>query len=84
MTVTQTINIPANRRLTIDVPSEVPTGPVILTFTPAKAVPANNDRTIADVRQLLQKEMSEQGTYAVSAATGDGWEAHVLERYAES
>jgi len=36
MSVTQTVDIPADHRLTIDVPSEVPTGPVILTFTPAK------------------------------------------------
>ena len=35
MNVTQTVDIPANRRITIDVPLEVPTGPVILTFTPA-------------------------------------------------
>ena len=35
MVITQTVEIPADRRLTIDVPREVPTGPVILTFTPA-------------------------------------------------
>ena len=35
MTITQTVDIPASRRLTIDVPPEVPTGPVILAFTPA-------------------------------------------------
>jgi hypothetical protein len=38
MSVTQTVEIPANRRLTIDVPREIPTGRVILTFTPASAV----------------------------------------------
>ena len=36
MSVTQTVEIPASHRLTIDVPREVPAGPVILTFTPAK------------------------------------------------
>jgi len=36
MSVTQTVEIPASHRLTIDVPREVPEGPVILTFTPAK------------------------------------------------
>jgi len=35
MTVTKTVEIPANRRLTVDVPREVPVGPVILAFTPA-------------------------------------------------
>ena len=39
MSITQTVEIPADRRLNIVVPSEVPTGPVILTFTPAKAGP---------------------------------------------
>jgi len=38
MTVTQTVDIPANRRIFIDVPREVPTGPVILTFTPKAPV----------------------------------------------
>jgi len=39
MPITQTVEIPADRRLTIDVPSEVPTGSVILTFTPASKAP---------------------------------------------
>jgi len=34
MTITQTIEIPADRRITV--PREVPTGSVILTYTPAK------------------------------------------------
>ena len=35
MSVTQTVEIPASHRLTIEVPREVPAGPVIITFTPA-------------------------------------------------
>ena len=34
MIITQTIEIPADRRITV--PGEVPTGPVVLTFTPAR------------------------------------------------
>ena len=34
MTITQTVEVPASHKLTIDVPSEVPAGPVVLTFTP--------------------------------------------------
>ncbi|MCL2044430.1 MAG: DUF2281 domain-containing protein [Treponema sp.] len=34
MSITQTVFIPADRRLTIEVPREVPSGQVILTFTP--------------------------------------------------
>ena len=33
MTITQIVEIPDNHRLIIDVPCEVPAGPVILTFT---------------------------------------------------
>ena len=36
MSVTQTVNIPADRRLTIEVPREVPEGPAILIFEPIK------------------------------------------------
>ena len=39
MSVTQTVEIPANRRLVIDVPPEIPSGQVILTFIPAKTEP---------------------------------------------
>jgi len=36
MTITQTIEIPADRRITV--PREVPTGPVIITFKTAHTV----------------------------------------------
>ena len=36
MTITQTVEIPADRRITV--PREVPTGSVIITFTPARMV----------------------------------------------
>jgi hypothetical protein len=38
MSVTQTVEIPASRRLTIDVPCEVPVGRSVLTFTAVPAV----------------------------------------------
>ncbi|MCL2251018.1 MAG: hypothetical protein FWC12_03800 [Treponema sp.] len=34
MTITQTIDIPADRRITLEVPLEVPTGRTIIAFTP--------------------------------------------------
>ena len=37
MTIEQTIEIPASRRITLEVPPEIPTGKAILTFTPAAA-----------------------------------------------
>ena len=35
MTIEQIIDIPANHRLTIEVPNEIPTGRAIIAFTPA-------------------------------------------------
>jgi hypothetical protein len=37
MNITQTVDIPANRKLTIDVPPGVPEGRVVITFTPTEA-----------------------------------------------
>ena len=34
MTITQTIEIPADRRITLEVPREVPSGKTIIAFTP--------------------------------------------------
>jgi hypothetical protein len=34
MSITQTVEVPASHRLTIDIPREIPAGQVILTFTP--------------------------------------------------
>jgi len=39
MTITQTVEIPSDRRLTIEVPKEIPAGRVILTFTPEQPKP---------------------------------------------
>ena len=38
MTITQTVDIPADRRLVIDVPSEIPAGRTIIAFTPASDI----------------------------------------------
>jgi hypothetical protein len=44
MSITQTVDVPDNHRLTIDVPREIPTGPVIITFTPKTASAKNGKR----------------------------------------
>ena len=43
MSITQTVEVPASHRLTIEVPREIPEGPVILTFTP-KIVQKSGER----------------------------------------
>jgi len=50
MSITQTVEVPASRRLTIDVPREIPVGPVILTFTPKIL---NNKDAVTDEDPLL-------------------------------
>ena len=58
MTITQTVEIPADRRLNIEVPSEVPTGPVILSFT---SVPSQKKprMTAAEELELFKKHADE-------------------------
>ena len=41
MSVTQTVEIPVNHRLIIDVPPEVPAGRAIISFTPATGTADN-------------------------------------------
>ena len=55
MTITQTIEIPADRRITLEVPREVPTGPVVLTFTPARSSVNSPDEIAARDRELFEK-----------------------------
>jgi len=58
MTITQTVKIPADRRLIIDVPREIPTEQVILTFTPkaAKQEPATERAVASEGSPLAQKK----------------------------
>ena len=37
MMIEQTVEVPINHRLTIDVPREIPAGPIVLAFRPANA-----------------------------------------------
>jgi hypothetical protein len=61
MTITQTVDIPISHRLIIDVPSEIPAGRTVLTFTPARddteyltALPANRERLYKAVEHIEQ------------------------------
>jgi hypothetical protein len=38
MSITQTVEVPANHKLIVDVPREIPAGRTILTFTPATGI----------------------------------------------
>ena len=59
MSITQTVFIPADRRLTIEVPREVPSGATIITFTPApKAETLNDCPLCAKHRDTVTGELS--------------------------
>ena len=62
MTITQTVEIPADRRIVLEVPSEVPTGTVILTFTPAKA---STERSEARDIEIFKKYADELNAEAL-------------------
>ena len=50
MTIEQTVEIPANHRLTIDVPREVPAGPAIIAFRRAEAP---QEKTVPPLSSLV-------------------------------
>jgi uncharacterized protein (DUF1501 family) len=92
MTVEQIVDVPADYRIFIDLPRSIPTGVKARIEINVPATETNNrngsvvpsSSKMEEVRQLLQKEMTEKGTSEITAVTGDGWESHVREHYAES
>jgi hypothetical protein len=78
MTVEQTVIIPADYRIFLELPHSVPSG----VKAKVKINIPEFDK-IDEVRRLLQKEMAQNGTAADAADSGGGWEAHVRERYAQ-
>ena len=92
MTIEQTIEVPADYRIFLELPRSVPSGVKARIEINIPAESANEQSgslslhpvEINEIRQLLQKEMAEQKTQAIIASSGDGWESHIRERYAES
>jgi hypothetical protein len=86
MTVEQIVEIPADYRVFFELPHSIPSGvkAKVAISIPATVTNFPPSIEIEDVRKLLQKEMAERGTSAVTAQAGDGWEAHVREHYADS
>jgi len=91
MTIEQTVEIPADYRVFLELPHSIPSGvkAKVKISIPAAVVKSRSDSIfpqsaeIEDVSRLLQKEMAEKGTSKVKTASGSGWEAHVMEHYAE-
>jgi len=77
MTITQTIEIPANRRLTIDVPCDVPVGRTILAFIPAPTkeidiapLPGGNARTVEEALQMAAEKAADPNRKPISRLFG--------------
>jgi hypothetical protein len=66
MTIEQTVEIPADHRLTIEVPPEVPAGKAILAFIPIKAQPEmkSSRKKIDDLTREL-RELCKSSTLTV-------------------
>ena len=73
MTITQTVDIPDSHRLVIDVPPEVPAGKVILSFTPASAIPDSNQKPISRYFGILSPETYGDGV-AYQRKLRDEWD----------
>ena len=76
MTITQTVEIPPSRRLNIEVPREVPTGPVVLTWQslPEKpacsSTPRQDPRTIGEALERLQEQTADPNRKPISRLFG--------------
>jgi hypothetical protein len=90
MTITQTIKVPEDRLISFELPRTVPCGVManininIPINKDAQAPTPQTSDKIDEIRQLIQKEMAEKNTTSIKVEPGDGWEAHVREKYAQS
>jgi hypothetical protein len=77
MTIEQTIDVPASRRLTLEIPPEIPIGKVILTLTPAQddssadALP-EQDSPPEDETEFLLRPPNQDGLLQAAANVEKG------------
>jgi hypothetical protein len=69
MTIEQTIEIPASRRITIDIPPEIPTGRTIIAFTPVPK-PGSNPRTAEEALIMAKERASDPNRKPISRHFG--------------
>jgi len=68
MNVTQIVEIPVSRRLTIDVPREIPAGQVIITFTPVSVITGASERSEARDIELINRNAERLNREALGCA----------------
>jgi len=76
MSITQTVDIPHTRRITIDVPNEVPAGRVVLTFTPEGRIPSANGKSAFGCLQSFANPAKISGEK-------EAWALAALEKHAK-
>ena len=66
MIIEQTIEVPASRRITLEIPQQIPVGPVILTFTPVDRAAA---KIADDCPECAKHRDPETGEFRFNAET---------------
>lgn len=93
MNIEQTVEIPPNRRLFVDVPSEVPVGRTILTYTPVSTISINRDIESAkkvwaynqthsnEIKEKLDKLKGSLGSSAFNGLDGVAYQRKVRDEW---
>jgi len=84
MIVEQIVEIPANRRITLEVPKTVPVGKTILSFTPVPVSQTTDvsPRTTAEARQIEEAKAADPSRKPISRHFGmlkGMWEGDAVE-----
>jgi len=79
MVIEQTIEIPPNHRLFLDVPPEVPAGKTIITFTTISAVSTDNSVRSEELKMKLMSLRGSLGKNAFGGLDGVAYQNKVRE-----
>ena len=69
MTIEQTIEIPANHLITLEVPPEIPTGRIIIAFTPVPK-PRSNPKTAEEALAMAEERVADPNRKPISRHFG--------------
>jgi len=67
MTIEQTIEVPENRRITLDVPPQIPVGRTIVAFTPVPKAAPSKSLTANKVTLTAKEEARDKELYSLHA-----------------